>query len=141
MTKYKIKLSAPESVVQIEQTLNDGRRVRVPVRLRNMELEILTQCYRELSVAVSTISEFNMCMRSTKVIQSITDTVEFIILSKSDIENFHLGFKLTTSKRPINWIEAVSFFTQMEKPEQIVEEQKIQNTPSTTPVPTPEIKK
>jgi hypothetical protein len=122
---YKINLSDPEVTAEIHQRLPDGRMVRVPTRMRNIELEVLDKCFEVLSVNCRTLSDYVQCVRIMIQMQTLPDRVRSIQLKKSDMENLINGFVLTAGKRPESWSRAVKFFEQLLAPEEIniVEEQ------------------
>jgi hypothetical protein len=93
--------------------------VRVPVRLRNIELEVMDKCYEQLSINCRTASDYLQCIRIMDQIQTIPDTVESMFLKKADLENLLNGFVLTAGKRPESWARARSLFEQFLAPEEI----------------------
>lgn len=116
---YKINLSGPETTAEIHQRLPDGRMVRVPVRLRNIELEIMDKCFEQLSINCRTVSDYLQCLRIMEQIQTMPDSVASVQFKKSDMENLMNGFVLTAGKRPENWARARNFFEQVLAPEEI----------------------
>lgn len=122
---YKINLSGPEATAEIHQRLPDGRMIRVPVRLRNIELEVLDKCFEALSISCKTISDYVQCLRVMNQIQTISDGVGSLQLKKSDMENLINGFVLTAGKRPESWARASKLFEQIYAPEEINIEESI----------------
>jgi len=116
---YKINLSKTNDTAEIHQRLADGRMVRVPAKLRNIELEIMDKCFEQLSLNCRTISDYLQCLRVMEQIQTMPDSVESIQLKKSDMENLMNGFVLTAGKRPENWARARGLFEQILAPEEI----------------------
>ena len=116
---YKIRLTNAETTAEIHQRLPDGRMVRVPARLRNIELEVIDKCYEQLSINCRTVSDYLQCIRIMDLMQSIPDSVEFIHLKKADLENLLNGFVLTAGKRPDSWARARMLFEQFLAPEEI----------------------
>ena len=116
---FRIKLSSPETVAQINQRLADGRAIRVPVQLRNVELEILDACYNALAKQAIYLSEYLQCIKHMETIQSSPITVSHVTFSKSDLENLLKGFSLTKGERPDSWTRCIEFFKQIDAPEQI----------------------
>ena len=119
LRQYKLNLSSPEATADIHQRLPDGRMVRVPARLRNIELEILDKCFEQLSINCRTVSDYLQCVRVMEQIQTMPDNVGSIQLKKSDMENLMNGFVLTAGKRPENWARARGLVEQFLAPEEI----------------------
>ena len=119
--KFKLMLSKPDNVITINQRLADGRAVRVPVKTRAVELEIIDSCFNALAKQTRRLADYMQCLRYMKTMQSVTDSVENIFMSKSDIENIINGFELTSGSRPENWSRCIDFFNQLESPEQVEE--------------------
>jgi len=117
--QYRITLSTPDKTVQVNQRLVDGRAVRVPVKTRAVELEILDACYNALAKQTQHLGEYLQCIRSMARIQGADDSIRFVDFSKSDLENLIIGFDLTRGNRPDSWARCVEFFSQLDAPEQI----------------------
>jgi hypothetical protein len=135
MILYRVTLSSPEAITEIEQRLADGRKVRVPLRTRNLELEIVLECYELLSSHINNISEYMQILRMIQIVKSINDNVKFIDFPKFGIESLIRGFSLMAGKRPINWINAVDFWKQIEKPEQVQNDAPVQELKNDQPDP------
>ena len=116
---YKIVLSGPETTAEIHQRMPDGRMVRVPVRMRNIELEVLDKCFEALSINCRTVSDYMQCIRVMNQMQTLPDSIGSIQLKKSDMENLVNGFCLTAGKRPESWARALKLFEQILAPEEI----------------------
>jgi hypothetical protein len=119
MRLYRINLSAPEAITTINQRLPDGRAIRVPVKTRSIELEIMDTCYMALSTQTQHLGEYLQCLKHMQAIQNITDPIQFVNFSKSDLENLVNGFSLTKGNRPESWSRCLSFFQQLDAPMEI----------------------
>jgi hypothetical protein len=116
MRLYRINLSPPEFITTINQRLTDGRAVRVPVKLRSVELEIMDACYMALSKQTQHLGEYLQCLKNLTAIQNIADHVLFINFSRTDLENLIQGFELTRGNRSDSWCRCLSFFQQLDAP-------------------------
>jgi hypothetical protein len=124
MLMYKLKLSSIEDAITINQRLPDGRGIRAIVNSRNVELEILEACYIALAKQCEPIAQYHAICVAIQSVQNINASVEFLTLTRSEIESIMLGFSLTKGNRPENWTRAVSFLSQLVNPEEIQEENK-----------------
>ena len=107
----------------MHQRLLDGRGPRVPVKLRNIELEILDTCYGMLAGSCVTVSDYLQCLRIQEQLQKLPDNVCEIKMRKQDLENIMLGFKLTAGHRPESWTRARSLFESINAPLEVEEEE------------------
>jgi len=119
MRMYQINLSSPDTIITVNQRLKDGRAVRVPVKARAVELEIIDACYMALSKQTLHLGEYLQCLRHMNAIQQVTDQVLFINFPKSDLENLIQGFELTKGDRPDSWTRCIDFFQQINAPKEI----------------------
>jgi hypothetical protein len=100
--------------------------VRVPTKLRNIELEALDGCFMALSTNCQSIPEYLQCLRVMETFQHLPDNVMTVNMKKSDVENVMNGFKLTAGKRPESWTRARSFWEQIISPKELeIEEPKV----------------
>ena len=97
----------------------DGRMVKVPVKLRNIELEIMDACYQALAKQTVHLGEYLQCINHMNAIQNINDQVLFINFSKSDLENLIQGFELTKGNRSDSWTRCIDLFKQINAPQEI----------------------
>jgi hypothetical protein len=119
MKLFQILLSSPETTVEIHQRLADGRAVRVPTKLRNIELEILDGCYMALSGNCQNVNEYLQCLRIMDQFQHLPDNVKSVKLTQPDLENLFNGFRLTTGKRPESWTRAKALFESLNAPVEV----------------------
>jgi hypothetical protein len=117
--QFRIKLSDPNAVITINQRYPDGRTVRVPVQTRSVELEIIDASFVALSRQCAKLQDYLQCSTYLKTIQDASSTLNTLVFNKSDLENLITGFELTKGIRPDAWVRCLSFFKQLDGPEQI----------------------
>jgi hypothetical protein len=117
--QFRLKLSDNDNVLMINQRYPDGRTVRVPVKTRAVELEMIDASFVALAKQCPKLQDYLQCAAYLDKIQNAGNNIEFFTFSKGDLENLIQGFELTRGSRPDSWVRCLSFLKQMDGPEQI----------------------
>lgn len=120
--QFRLRLSNPSVIMQINQRLADGRFTKVIVKLRSIELEILDASFLAFARNTNRLTEYLQIVKYLHILQNANDSVADIKLSKTDFENLIAGFEQTKGNRPDHWARCLEFFVQLDGPEQIEDE-------------------
>jgi hypothetical protein len=126
IVKFRLSLSNPDRIITINQRYPDGRTVRVPVKARAVELELIDASFCALAKQCPRLQDYLQCATYLQTIQAASDSISTLTFSKSDLENLINGFELTKGARPDSWVRCLSFLKQLDGPEQIEDEIKVQ---------------
>ena len=117
--KFRLKLSDNNKIISVNQRYPDGRTVRVPVKARAVELEIIDASFVALARQCPKLQDYLQCATYLKMIQENSVNVETLTFNQSDLENLINGFELTKGNRKDSWVRCLDFFKQLDGPEQI----------------------
>jgi len=86
------------------------------VKLRDAELGMLKICIEQSAIDAPKIPEVRQRMKMLDDLENITDTDNYIDLSKSDIELIKKTFEASAGRRYNGWLRCARLLDQIEKP-------------------------